>query len=427
MERYKVTYFKYDDPDVLAEKLKSIMEEYDMYLIGIDENRYKFDKDRSYSRSFTIDAVPNGWIAVIDDEISQSEELSQELSEGLACGALCIGILNDVLYYTIFENGEQTGQYMSSLKNYEYEIDDDIINMYKGDAEVFKPVIGDKDIEKLQELLDSCRNGEIDSEDIFRSILVVLGIIPVEEEDAGDDEAEKEEEEQDGKPIVNPDLFYVDFECINIRTDDRNEIIDAIEKISGDFGFSKVDDFRSEDGMKKGFLKKMLNSISESKRLMFFISPSSDGWVTLCGELESLRGNEPLDWSFVHIEDRLSDVTGKMAVNISANTECWGFKIFRDGKMICSYNSNDEEYNIDTIVEALPYISNEQIADILGKQLNTAMDINSNLEEFCGALGIDNFKINIPMDFSEEEYYETVINKLPGSNDFISMKFAENR
>lgn len=424
MDSFKVIYMKYDDLDTLVEKLKAIMEEYDMYLKGIDENKYIFDRDRSYTRAFTIEQVSGGWIALVDEEESKAEELSMELSDLLPCSCICLGIVKDVLCYTIWENGEASDQYMSSLKNYEYNIDDDVVNMYKGNPEAFRPFAEDECIEELKEILDDCRGDTLSSREAYNSILRIIGIA------GNEDEMEEEVIDDAGdefEPVFDHDIFYVDFESINIKTDDRDEVIGALEQISEGLGFKRAEEFKDDSREGKSLFKKMMSSISESRRLLFFISPPCEGWVTLAGEVEILHGGEPVDWEFLHIEDKLSDVTGRLVINIFADAEKWGFRIFRSGAVMYKYVSGSENYDMEGIPDILQDIDSEKLEDIAGRPLAGAEDINETFNEFCGMLGIRNYRINIPMDYSEEEYKNSVIDSLPDGDGFIDMKFIRQK
>lgn len=421
MENFKMIYLKYEDSDLLVEELKGVMDDYDMSLNGIEENRYIFDKDRSYFRSFIIDIRENGWISITDDDESQTDTLSLEMSDALSCFVICAGIQRGVLFYNAYKDGEQVGQYLSSLKYYEYQVDDDVISAYSGDASIFESIIDTEGLEKLQEVLNSCREGDIDSEEAFKSFLITMGII----EDMGGNDDEDDEEKDDNIEIT--DLFYVDFNSISVRINDRDQAVEAIGQIVEELGFIKVDNFDESSSGRKGLFKKIINSISESKRMLFYVSPSSDGWVTLIGEIERLMGKEATNWEFVHIEDRLSDILSSQVVNIFADNEHWGFKVFNDGKVSFSYKSTSEEYDRDKLMELFPGTDSDSLFDILDRTNFGVEEINDNFEAFCSVLNIKNAKINIPMDYTEEEFFEDVISKLPGCDGFLSLKFVEDK
>ena len=420
MESLKVIYVKCDDSELLLEKLKKIMEDYDMYLIGINENKYTFDRDRSYSRSFIIDTAMNGWVAIIDEEDAKTEELSLDLSDSLACFTLCIGMLKDVLYYTAYEDGEQTGQFMSSLKYYEYEVNDIVVNTFKGDAAVFKALLKTEEIETLQVKLDECREAIIKPWELYNTIRRMLGIIS--------DQYEKDEddlEEEDSVEIT--ELFYVDFESINIKTDDRDKILAALVQITNNLGFKATDDFKSSNGQKKSFFKKVISSVSESRRLKFFISPLSEGWVTLVCEIEKLVGNSSESWEFLHVENTLSSIIKGQVLNIFADNESWGFTLFENGKELYGYSSKNEIAEPDIILSLFPEVDSNGITDIFDRTLLNAEDVDKAFAEFCAMVGIRNYRINIPMDYTEDEFKESVIDKLPDGQDFLSLKFIEDK
>lgn len=424
MESLKVIYVKCDDSELLLEKLKKIMEDYDMYLIGINENKYTFDRDKSYSRSFIIDTAMNGWITITDEDDTKTEEMSMDLSDSLVCFTLCIGMLKDVLYYTAYEDGEQTGQFMSSLKYYEYQINDIVVNTFKGEAVVFKALLETEEVESLQVMLDECREGIIEPWKLFNTMRRMLGVISEQnDEDEGEDEDGREEEDS----VEITELFYVDFESINIKTDDRDKILDALIQITNNLKFKATDDFKSSDGQKKSFFKKVISSVSESKRLKFFISPLSEGWVTIVCEVEKLVGNSPESWEFLHVENTLSNITKERVFNIFADNESWGFALFEDGREVYGYSSKNESVELDIILNLFPEADNNVITDIFARTLLNAEDVDRAFAEFCAMLGIRNYRINIPMDYTEDEFKESVIDKLPDGQDFLNLKFIEDK
>lgn len=415
MDNFKVVYVKYDDSGILLEKLKNIMADYDMNLIGIDENKYTFDRDRSYSRSFIIDNAMNGWISLLDEHETQAEELTLELSNALSCFAMCIGIHGDMLHYLIYEKGEQTGQYMSSLKYYEYKVDDDVTNTYKGDASIFGSMLSDDDTHSLQSMLDGCREGNIDAYEVYNSIRIMTGIII----------KENEEDEIEDDPLITTELFYVDFESINIKTDDIENVTIALDQVVNKLGYIRVEDFKNEDGEKKSLFKKIINSVFESKRLKFYISPVCNGWVTLVGEKEKLIGGNPEDWEFLHIESDMSNILKTQVINIFADNESWGFKVFENGRKNYKYSSDGEFVNFLDITNLFPDLTEDEFDRIFDRTLLDTKDVDEVFKEFSITLGIKNYKINIPMDYSEEEYSSTVLEKLPDGANFLNLKYAE--
>lgn len=425
----KIAYVKFDDAKALIESLKSIMKSYDMEFEGVRDDKYSFSRYGDYFRSFKINECPNGWISLYDDDSDQAEQLCSELSKSLSCFILSIGIVKDVLCYTVFDGGEQIGQYMSSLKYYEYAVDDDIESMYAGDAEVFKDVVDAEDIDKLQEVLQECRDGCLDVREVAYSIQKLLKIIEADENEGEDGtegkigEGAEDAEEGGGELLQN--IFYVDFMSINIKSSSIDDVLSAVENICNDMGFVKVDEFYKDDG-KKGFFKKMLNSVKERRRLQFFVSQPLNGWITLVGEMQRLNGDEPSEWEFIHIEDRISEILNVRVIGLFANPEGWGFKIFENGSSIYEYNSGDVIY-IEDIENVLPGAGDESISSIFDSDVGNANDVDRVFGEFCNLLGIKNAKINIPMDYSEDEYYNNVLKPLPGGESFMHLKFEPKK
>jgi hypothetical protein len=419
MNEHKVMLVKYDDYNALVESLKKVMETYHMSLNDVDGNRYVFDMDGSYDRALIINPVINGWIPIVDDEQSETENLALDLSQALSCFIVCLGYIKDVLYYTTFQKGEQTDQYMSSFEYYEYEIDDDTVDSYRGNVNVFEEAIDPDKVNKLGELLEESRNGLIGGEEGFIKMQTVLNIIHNKKIKLQGEEIEEED-------IELHELFYVDFENINIRIDEREEIIESIIQIVDEMGYERVEEFKNEDANKGGFFKKILNSVSENRRIIFYVSPPSEGWVTIAGEEEILMGGVPSEWSFVHIEDRLSEILDKEVISIYANSENWGFKIYKSGKNIYQYSLGMEVDSPEDVISNLP-VSISDLSDIFEREIYSAEDIDDTIGEFCTGLGIKNYKINIPMDYSEEEYYENVIDKLPDKDGFINLKFVQKK
>jgi hypothetical protein len=268
---YKVILIKCEDEEILLEKIKNIMEDYDMYLIESVENKYVFDREGSYTRTFILNPPVNGWIIMYDDDEEQWEQMALELSELIECLVLAMGIYKDMLYYTLYNGGEVKGEYKSTLKYYEYEVDDEVIERFKGETDIFEELVSAEGIESIGEALDSCREGKVEAPEACHLILSALGVIPQK-----DDEEQEEEKinplwhkyEQTDEPISIDieDIFYVDFESINIRANDAGKVIDAIEQISNEMGYKKVDDFSLEEKNKGGLFKKIFSSVKETKR-----------------------------------------------------------------------------------------------------------------------------------------------------------------
>jgi hypothetical protein len=424
MDKPKIIYVKYDDLDNLIDSIKDMMNEYDMELAEHRNGRYTFDRDGSYERTFEIRNNEDGWIVIYDSDNLQTDSFCQELSETLGCFAICAGVYKDMLFYNAINCGVQVGQYMSTLKYYEYPVTDDVVDLYAGDADVFNAVVDSDSIEKLGTLLSDCSSGSIKAAKAFTSMQNILGIAPEYEED----DEEEETEEEDGEPINPEAIFYVDFENINVKIDNNEKVISAIERLAADMGYVRVEDFAENTG-KKSLFKKMLSSISESRRLRFYVSPSIDGWVTFVGEIETLHGDQADNWEFIDIADELSMDLHCDVIKLHADSQRWGFNILKDGEMILGYSS-DEPYDEEEDFSVLAEMAGEggdQIAEVLSAGPKDANDIDRTLKNFCGLLNIRNYRINIPMDYTEEEFNTNVIGLLPDGKDFIDLKFKTNK
>lgn len=426
MDNLKTAYFKCNGTEILLEKIKEIMETYDMFLIGSDGYKYTFDRDRSYSRSFIIKLAENGWVQVYDSDEDQMESLVQELSGLLAVFALTIGIHKDLLYYRAYDKGSSVDQYLSTFDYYEYPVDDKAISKYKGNSGVFSDLLGQEEIGKLQDVLDGCKDGNVEASQGYLNIIRILGIV-AEKQTIMEEEDDVEDDGMDQEEIDFKDIFYVDFKSINIKIQDQQRVVEAVENIARELGFVKVDSFKNVEGEKKGFFSKIFNSVSERKRLKFFISPQSEGWVTLVGEQETLYGDVPSEWEFLNIEEELSQVLQEDVINIFADSERWGFKVFREGRLYFEYSSDDEIPDSDDAAEALNKTDKDGVKRILNSPIHTIEDIDSLFEEFCVLLKIKNNKINIPMDYSEEEYYNNVLSRLPQGRDFTNLRFVQHK
>lgn len=430
MECTKNIFLKYQDTDKLAEEIKDIMRNDDMSLKSENGNQYSFDRYGDYTRTVAVGDAALGWLVVSDDDYDNTDDLCSTLSDRLPCFALCMGICKNVLAYSLFENGVLKDQYMSSFKYYEYEVDDEVENMYSGSAEAFSSVLNDENVGKLKQVLDDCKGGKISARDAAFLIQQILGIIELEKVKDEDIDGILKGEEDQGYQIQEDDdisdIFYVDFNSINIRTENQADVINAVVEICRDMGYEKTEDF-SETSQKKGFFSKIKSSVKEEKRVEFFISPSSNGWITLVGELEKLYGGEPSDWEFMHIEDKLSEMLNAEVIVIYADSEKWGFDVIKSGNKTYSYSSTDEKVYVEDINEIIPDIEEETIKSIFDLESFTAREIDAALEKFCGLLGIGNYKINIPMDYSDEEFYKRVINPLPDGSRFTNIKFRQKQ
>ncbi|HBM73927.1 MAG TPA: hypothetical protein DD429_00010 [Clostridiaceae bacterium] len=424
MSYSKAAYVKSGDIDVLVKNLKTVMQTYDMEFDSVKEDKYRFSRYGEYHRSFIIKQWAGGWIAILDDDGEDFEQLCSGLSKGLSCFILAVGFKKEVLHYTVYNNGIQIGEYMSSLKYYEYPINDDVRTMYEGDERVFKGLTDDDGIEKIGSILRDCSAGRINKDEALYSLQKILGMVL--DDDAKEDGLkqglyDKEQEEVlEANDSLFEDVFYVDFESINIKTNDMDSVLSTVENICIGMGYSKTDEFSKYE--RKGFFKKMLGSIKERKRIQFFICKPLDGWVTLVGEMEKLYGDEPSEWEFVHIEDKLSKSLDKKIVAISANTEGWGFKVFNEGNKVYEYRLGDVVY-IEDIEAVLPEFKEDDINSVFEAEIKNAKDVDNVLGLFCSILGIKNYKINIPMDYSEDEYYNNVLKLLPGCEGIINLKF----
>lgn len=427
MEDFKIVYVKFDDDKKLLENLKSMMKAYEMQLIKVDGDRYIFDRDGAYSREFIIYKAFNGWTVIHDEDDVQAESMCQELSELSHCFILCIGVYNEeLLFYTAFNDGGQVDQYMSDMEYYEYQLNEDSINTYKGNAQAFSDVIGD-DIVKLQHILDECRNKEMKAEEVYLKIQQILGVVEIqniETEDMDDSDTIEQEEEE---VVEIGEIFYVDFNSISIKTDSRQKVIDAVRMIADESGYVEVESFDGVSEEKKGFFKKILSSVTESRRIRFYISPLSEGWVTLVGEVEILYGEETSQWEFLHIEDRLSQILGNEVINVFGDIESWGFKVYKDGSLVYGYSSDDEFDGIDETLELFDGSAMESLNNVLDKQVQSPEEIDSIMDRFCGLLKIRNYKINIPMDYSDEEYKLRILNKLPDGKEFVLLRCIKKR
>lgn len=422
MDNFKISYIKYDDKDSIVENLKSIMATYDMELIECDNGKYVFDRDGSYSRSFMISEGENGWITLYDEDDAQAESLSMEMSGVQGCFIVCIGTHKDLLYYTVFENGEQVGQYLSTFDYYEYPVDGDVIDKYRGDAKVFGPVIAPEDMEKLQNILDRCRDGSIEAVEGLILIQGILGITTQEVVETGQESVEDDEVDEF---IDVDDIFYVDFESMNVKAHSREDVIDAVVKIAEDMGYKRVDNFDRDDNEKRGFFKKIISAVSESRRIQFYISPLSGGWVTIVGELQTLYGDSPAQWEFLNVEEQLSIILKQEVINVYGDSEGWGFKVFKHGDILCKYSSDGEDYGDIKDCDIMSVIDVEKLDNLINRPMASVEDIDSAIGEFCSLMGIVNYKINIPMDYSEEEFNSNVLCRLPDGKNFINLKFKE--
>lgn len=432
MDYPKVVYVKADDYDSIIEGLKSIMKDNDMELKDTEDGKYIFDNG-DYTRTFIVTKGINGWTGIIDDDRDYTEELCERLSAELSCFVIYMGIYKNVLAYTVYENGGQTDRYMSSFKYYEYDVDDDVRYMYSGNPSAFGSVMEVESMGELQKVLEDCRNGDVKPEEAIFQIQKLLNMIQVSE-DAAEDLTSEDNGEQEDETIAEgedaslaPEIFYVDFNSINIKSDSAEDVVSAVKKILRCMGYKETEEFSKSVDERKGFFKKILSSIKEEKRVLFYISPSVNGWVTLAGEFEKLLGGEPSEWDFVHIEDRLSEILNTRVINIFADSESWGFSVFEAGNEKYRYLSTSESIYMEDVMEALPEIDEESVNSIFDRQLNDARDIDSALSQFCGVLGIRNYRLNIPMDYSHEEFLSDVLSKLPDGEKFISLKFEEEK
>lgn len=425
MENFKVTYFRFEDTEGLLDSIKGVMKTYDMELIESDGTKHTFDRDRSYSRSFIIRPAENGWTAVYDEDEIQADSLSQELSGLLGCIGLCIGIRRDLLFYTLFADGDQVDQYLSTFEYYEYPIDNDVISRYKGNGKAFESVVGQESTYDFQNILDRCKEGELEVSDAYDSILNMIGAV-IEQQEEPEDEEESIHDEIQEIIDVN-DIFYVDFKSINIKNQDTQKVIEAIEQTVQEMGYIRVESFEDSGSSQKGFFKKLLSSVSESKRLEFYISHESAGWVTLVGELEVLYGNEPTEWQFLDIEPILSQILKQQMITVYGNNERWGFNIYKDGDILYKYTSDSGIVDVNEVVNIFKEMNRDDLEEILNSSVRTVEDIDGALNRFCLLLGIRNYRINIPMDYSEEEYKINVLNRLPDGKEFINIKFIENK
>lgn len=423
MEDFKITYVRYDDRESLAEGIKNIMDSYDMSLDEADGDRYVFEKDRSYYRTFRVGEPSNGWIAVHDDDTEMMDSFCQELSGTLGCFALCLGTYNNVLFYTAYSEGEQADQYMSGFDYYEYELTDELRDFYRGNANTFQDILDDEAIKKMENILEDCRNGSIDSEEAMKSFQILLKI--AEKEDF-EDEQTLEDRDIDEIKEINPEaIFYVDFKNINAKADDREKIISAIEDYASESGYRRVEEFTDNQG-KKGLFKRMLSAVSEFTRLKFYVSQVNNGWITFVGEKETFHGNIADNWDFLDVGEEISHLCSCDVIKLYADSEKWGFDTIRNGEVRYSFSSDtvlDEEPG----VELVKGIDLDDVKDILGRDVSDASSVNSAYEEFCSALKIDNCKINIPMDYTEEEFKKDVLDLLPDGEKFIELKFEENK
>ena len=435
-DNYKVILIKYENEEILLEKIKIILQDYDMYLIESDENKHVFDRDGSYSRTFILNPPVNGWITMYDDDEQQWEQMAQELSQLIECLVLGMGIFKDMLYYTVYRSGDVAGEFMSNFKYYEYEVDDAVIDRFKGERDIFEEIVSADGADSIKEALDSCREGNLEAAEACHLILSVIGVIPQKDNDDAEQEQKEEkinplrhkyEETDEPISIDMNDIFYVDFESINLRIADVGMVIDAIKQICNEMGYINAEDASCGDKKKGGLFKKIFNAVKETKRVQFFISPVNSGWVTLVGEIETLLGSEPTSWDFVHIEGELSQILERDIVNIYANAEKWGFKVFRKDDLICEYNSDVEYSDLNSIEEILTGNTDNELEELLNEAPENPNDINEIFIKFCSVLGIENYKINIPMDFSIEEFKTGILDRLPDGDKFTSLKFVKNK
>jgi len=426
MDNFKSIYVKYGDREDLLKAIKTVMATYDMRLVEHSGNNYKFVRDRSYSRSFSINPPVNGWILVRDEDDVQAESLSQEISEILKTSVFCIGIRKDLLYYTAYHGGRQIDQYLSTFDYYEYAIDDTVIEKYRGSASTLSSIVSDK--EKFERALDWCKNGQMTAIEAYTLILEAMEIRKEKEEPT--EELIKEEENEivgEGEEVsINlDDIFYVDFESINIETENREEVIEAIRQIADEMAYEEVPDFNEEQNKKRGFFKKILSSVTERRRLQFYISPAVKGWVTLVGEVQVFFGDEPADWNFLHLEERISEILKRDVVNVFADSERWGFALYRDGVKITEYDSSTNSpgnYDLPVREEV-----KGRLEALMREPADSPQDMDERLSQFCSLMGIENYRINIPMDYSEEEYTLHVLSRLPDGRAFTSLKFIQKR
>lgn len=428
MEQFKIIYVRYDDSEAIAQNLKNIMDSYDMSLDEVNGDRYVFEKDRSYYRTFKICESSGGWTKVYDDDTEMMDSLCQELSGSIDCPALCCGVNDDIFFYTLYNSGEQTDQYLSGFDCYEYELTDEVRDFYGGNADAFRGILDDEGVKNLQDVLNKCTSQKIGSEEAMKSFQLLLNI--AREEDFADDEeipGEDEEYEQDESEEINPeDIFYVDFENINVKTGDREKIISAIENYAYRAGYRRVEEFTENRG-KKGLFKRMFDSVSEYSRLKFYISPGGGDWVTFVGEKETLHGDTPDSWDFLDIGKEIALLSGCEAIKLFADSQRWGFEAIKNGGIVYEFSSDmelDEEPDMAQIMDG---IDADAMRDILSMDVSDARDIDRAFGQFASALKIRNSRVNIPMDYSEEEFKKNVLDLLPDGKDFIELKFEENK
>jgi hypothetical protein len=123
----------------------------------------------------------------------------------------------------------------------------------------------------------------------------------------------------------------------------------------------------------------------------------------------------------------LSQILETDIVNIYANAEKWGFKVYREDDLIGEYSSEIEYSDTTNIEEILMGNSENQLSELLSEIPESPEDINEMFTKLCTIIGIENYRINIPMDFNTEEFKTNILDRLPCGDEFLSIKFVEDK